>query len=242
MIKSASAWDLLEKYLRLEVLGTEHIPVNGKFICIANHSGVAGLDALVLSHQIKKIRGQKPTLLAHKLWFQSHLLTPLQKALGLIRADFNSSLKALKENDVLILFPEGENGNFKPSSRRYRLQNFKGGFARAALITGVPILPCIIIGAEETHINLGRLKGLRPFIGTDIPIPLNLIPLPIKWTIKFFEPIWIEGLEKDALNEQKINKICKSTRHFLQSKIVEELRQRKALSIERISIDDDDLP
>lgn len=234
--------DTLEKYLRLEVSGTEHIPETGSFICVANHSGIAGLDALMLAQQIKKIRGTQPSILAHKLWFAADVLAPLQKSLGLIRADFSSSLRGLQNGGALVLFPEGEGGNFKPTKRRYRLQDFRGGFARAALISGAPIVPCVIIGAEETHINLGRLTFLRKIIGTDIPLPLNLLPLPIKWKIKFFPPVRIRGQETDALDHARIDRECLKMRHLLQKKVVEELRRRKSIPLERIPIGDDDLP
>ena len=49
-------------------------------------------------------------------------------------------------------------GNFKASSNRYHLQEFKRGFIRMALLTKAPIIPTLIIGAEETHINLKQLK------------------------------------------------------------------------------------
>lgn len=234
--------DALEKYLRLEVVGLENVPRDGKFICVANHSGIAGLDALILAHEIKKVRGKQPQILAHKLWFHSAWQTAIQKQFGLIRADFNSSLRSLNQEEALILFPEGEGGNFKPTKRRYRLQDFRGGFARAALITGAPIVPCVIIGAEETHINLGRITFLKKIIGTDIPLPLNLLPLPIKWKIKFFKPLYIQGNATEALNAQRIDQECLKMRHYLQKKVVEELRQRKAIEIGRIQINDDDLP
>ena len=59
---------------------------------------------------------------------------------------------------MIILFPEGEKGNFKPSRKSYELQEFKRGFVRMALETQSPIIPTLVIGAEETHINLSQLK------------------------------------------------------------------------------------
>ncbi len=234
--------DFMGKYLRLDVKGAEHVPTSGKMICVANHSGFAGLDAVILAHEIRKVRSKQPLILAHKLWFKSSWLEPVQRQLGLIRADFNSSLSALNQGESLILFPEGESGNFKPIRRRYRLQDFRGGFVRAALITGAPIVPCVIVGAEETNINLGRLTFLKKIIGTDIPLPLNLVPLPIKWTITFLPPLHIEGHETDALNFARVQKESIKMRHYLQRALVEELRQRKALDIGKVSLDDDDIP
>ena len=236
------ALKMMAKYLRLQVSGTEHIPSNGKMICIANHSGFAGLDAIILANEIKKVRHEQPHILAHKLWFKSELLHAVRQKLGLVRADFNSSLHSLNEGNALILFPEGEGGNFKPTRRRYRLQSFRGGVARAAFITGAPIVPCVIVGAEESNINLGRLTFLSKIIGTDIPLPLNLIPLPIKWTIRFLPPIYIEGHKTDALNFRKVQRESTKLRHLLQRALVEELRERKSLHIGKVDLDDDDIP
>ena len=51
--------------------------------------------------------------------------------------------------------------------------------------TRAPIIPVVIIGAEETHINLGQLRVLDQLL----PLPLNLFPLPAKWKIKILLPV-----------------------------------------------------
>ncbi|HVJ65753.1 MAG TPA: 1-acyl-sn-glycerol-3-phosphate acyltransferase [Bdellovibrionota bacterium] len=239
---SQKALDFLVKYLRLEVHGLEHIPTSGRMICVANHSGFAGLDAIILANEIKKVRDTAPQILAHKLWFKSDGLEPLRKHFGLIRADFNATLMSLQRDEALILFPEGEGGNFKPTRRRYRLQDFRGGFARAALITGAPIVPCVIVGAEESNINLGRIRIFNKIIGTDIPLPLNLIPLPIKWSIKFLPPRHLEGMETEALDNARIDRESLKMRHHLQRALVDELRRRKSFHLGKVPLHDDDVP
>ena len=52
-----------------------------------------------------------------------------------------------------------------------------------------PIVPCTIVGAEESHLNLGNIDLSRFMKDIRIPIPLNLIPLPAKWKIRFWDPI-----------------------------------------------------
>ena len=97
------------------------------------------------------------------------------------------------------MFPEGFKGIGKPYADRYKLARFgRGGFVAAALRTGVPIVPCSIIGAEETYPMLGNLRSLARVLGLPyLPVtptfpwlgPLGLIPLPSKWIIEFGEPI-----------------------------------------------------
>ena len=54
--------------------------------------------------------------------------------MGFLEATTSNGLNLLKKNNMLILFPEGEYGNFKPSQKRYRLQEFKRGFVRMAVL------------------------------------------------------------------------------------------------------------
>jgi 1-acyl-sn-glycerol-3-phosphate acyltransferase len=57
------------------------------------------------------------------------------------------------------VWPEGFKGIGKPFSERYKLQRFgRGGFVSAALRTGVPIIPCSIVGAEEIYPIVGKCR------------------------------------------------------------------------------------
>lgn len=218
--------EIIRKYLRVEVEGVEHIPRTGPAIIVSNHSGYAGFDALMLSNEIRRAHQRVPKMVAHKLWFLGKPVKVLSEKMGFVEADMNHSLEILKEKELLILFPEGEAGNFKASHRRYRLQEFKRGFARLAMITNAPIIPAVVIGAEETHINLSQIRFTKYLLGTVIPVPLNIIPLPVKWKIRFLPPVHLHAQPSDAMNRQKVYKIARSMKHLLQKTIIEELRAR----------------
>ena len=96
--------------------------------------------------------------------------------MGFVEASKANGLNALKKKKLVALFPEGEYGNFKPTTKRYHLQEFKRGFIRLALETQAPIIPTLILGAEETHINLAQLKFTKYLRGMVLPLPLNIIP------------------------------------------------------------------
>ncbi len=117
-------------------------------------------------------------MLAHHLWFLTKATSIPAEKVGFIEATLPNARAQLKKNNLVILFPEGEYGNFKPSIDRYHLQNFKRGFIRMAIERQCPIIPTLIIGAEETHINLARLKFAKYLRGVVLPLPLNVIPLP----------------------------------------------------------------
>ena len=163
----------------------------------------------------------------HHLWFLTKTTSIPAQKLGFIEATTENGLKALRKNQLLVLFPEGEYGNFKPSSKAYQLQEFKRGFVRMALETNSPIIPTLVIGAEEAHVNLARLKLTKFLRGVIIPLPLNLIPLPSKWKIIFMKPILLP-YKKDAVSDSELmREIADDIRDKMQDRLNKELRKRK---------------
>lgn len=181
--------EILKKYFRLEIEGLENIPTKGPVIISPNHSGFSGFDALILSYILQQKTKRIPRVMTHHLWFLTDTTALPAQKMGFIEANFENGVRLLKKNNLVVLFPEGENGNFKPSSKKYQLQEFKRGFIRMALETDAQIVPTIILGAEETHINLKKLKFSKFLTGLVLPLPLNVIPLPAKWKIVFLKPV-----------------------------------------------------
>lgn len=220
-------FEIIRKYFRLEVEGIENIPAKGRAIVVPNHSGWTGLDAVMIGNEIFKQRHRVPRILAHKAWFLGDIKMISEK-MGMIEANFEAGTKMLKKNNVVVLFPEGEYGNFKPTSERYHLQEFKRGFVRMALATGAPIVPTLVIGAEESNINLTSLKFTKYLRGQIIPIPLNAMPLPAKWKIKFLKPISLENYSiKDIDNNEVTHKIAHDIQLHMQNELNNELKNRK---------------
>ncbi len=220
-------FEIIRKYFRLEVEGIENIPAKGRAIVIPNHSGWTGLDAVMIGNEIFKQRHRVPRILAHKAWFLGDIKMISEK-MGMIEANFETGVKMLKKNNVVVLFPEGEYGNFKPTSERYHLQEFKRGFVRMALATGAPIVPTLVVGAEESNINLTALKFTKYLKGQIIPIPLNVMPLPAKWKIKFLKPISLEGYSiKDIDNNEVTHEIAHKIQVQMQNELNEVVNNRK---------------
>jgi 1-acyl-sn-glycerol-3-phosphate acyltransferase len=235
--------EIIRRYLRVECEGLEHIPRDRPSIIVSNHSGYAGFDALMLMNEIRRHLDITPRTVAHKLWFFGKPVRVVSEKMGLIEADMANCLKLLRQDQSLILFPEGEAGNFKPSNRRYRLQEFKRGFVRLSLITGAPIVPACVIGAEETHINLSQIKFTKYLFGTVVPLPLNVIPLPVKWKIKFLPPVKLEGLQAvDAMNREVVYRESQRIRHLIQKALIQELRTRKVAGLGKVTFTPDDEP
>lgn len=220
--------EIIRKYFRLEIEGIENIPKKGKALIIPNHSGYSGFDAVLLGHEIFQRAHRIPRVLTHHLWFFTQATAIPAQKMGFIEATTQNALRLLRKNNAVILFPEGEKGNFKSTAKRYRLQDFKRGFVRMALTTQAPIIPTVIIGAEETHINLKQLKFTKYLIGSVLPLPLNIVPLPAKWKIKFLPPIYLP-FKPDAVNDSElVHEIAADIRELIQTEIAKELSLRKS--------------
>ena len=221
--------EIARKYFRLQVEGTENIPHRGPALIAPNHSGYSGFDAMLLSHEIFKSTGRIPRVLTHHLWFLSPATAIPAEKIGFIEANMANGLAQLQKNNLVVLFPEGEYGNFKPTSKRYHLQEFKRGFIRMALEKQCPIIPTLILGAEETHINLAQLKFTKYLRGLVLPLPLNVIPLPAKWRIKFLPPIHLPYQPSAANDRELVAEIAQDIREQMQAAISEEVSRRGSI-------------
>lgn len=221
--------ELMKTYFRVKVENGQYVPKRGAAVVIANHSGVSGFDAMVLHHEITRASKRYPRVLTHHLWFLNKTTAIPAQKLGFIEATTDNGIKALEKKQIVVLFPEGEYGNFKPSSKAYHLQEFKRGFVRMALQTGSPIIPTLVIGAEETHVNLSRLKLTRFLRGVVLPLPLNIIPLPSKWRIIFMEPIKLPYKKESANDRELVHELAEEIKEKMQERLNLELKKRDSV-------------
>src|SRR6185437_11939264 len=221
--------EIMKKYFRVRVEGAENLPKRGSAIIAPNHSGISGFDAMVLHHEITRASGRYPRVLMHHLLFLTKTTSIPASKLGFIEANMENGIKSLQKQQMIILFPEGEQGNFKPSSKAYQLQEFKRGFIRMALETGAPIIPTVVIGAEETHVNLSQLQLTKFLRGLVIPVPLNLIPLPSKWKIIFMDPIPVERNLKKLEDREYVRDLAFKIQDQMQKRIREEIKNRESV-------------
>ncbi|MCA6381045.1 MAG: acyltransferase family protein [Cytophagales bacterium] len=223
------AMEIMRKYFRVQVEGLENIPKRGAAIIAPNHSGYTGFDALLLAHILHRDFKRIPRVLTHQFWFLTKTTAIPAQKLGFTEATFENGVSALEKNNLIIIFPEGEKGNFKPTTDMYQLQEFRRGFVRMAVSTSAPIIPTLIIGAEETHINLSQLKFTKYLRGTVLPLPLNIIPLPVKWKIKFLPPIYLP-YEKSSVHDRDLMKeVAEDIQERMQDALSDEIQKRKSV-------------
>jgi len=100
-------------------------------------------------------------MLGADLVFQTPFVGQLARKSGSTLAGNADAERLLAGGDLVGVWPEGFKGVGKPFSERYKLQRFgRGGFVAAAIRTGVPIIPCSIVGAEEIYPIIGKLNTL----------------------------------------------------------------------------------
>jgi 1-acyl-sn-glycerol-3-phosphate acyltransferase len=206
---------LYRNWFRVEVRGIEHVPGEGGALLVANHSGAVALDAYMTAIAVHDEHPQHRflRLLGADLVFRTPFVGELARKSGATLAASSDAERLLSAGELVGVWPEGFKGIGKPFSERYKLQRFgRGGFVSAALRTRTPIIPCAIVGAEETYPIIGNLPTLARLLGVPyLPVtptwplfgPLGLLPLPSKWLIEFGAPVptdaYDPGAEEDPM-------------------------------------------
>ena len=192
---------LYTHWFRVETIGMQNLPLTGAALVVANHSGTLPIDAMMTGLAIhdEHPRHRHLRMLAADLVFTLPFVGSLARKTGQTLACNPDAERLLRAGELVGVWPEGFKGVGKPFHDRYKLQRFgRGGFVSAALRTGVPIIPCSIVGAEEIYPMIGNIKPLARLLGAPyFPVtplfpllgPLGMIPLPSKWYIEFGEPI-----------------------------------------------------
>jgi 1-acyl-sn-glycerol-3-phosphate acyltransferase len=234
---------LYDTWFRVETRGLDNVPDTGAALVVANHSGTLPLDALMVAMALLDHHPAHRHLrmLAADLVFSLPVLAPLARKGGNTLACNADAERLLSGGELVGVWPEGFKGIGKPFRERYKLQRFgRGGFVSAALRTGAPIIPCSIVGAEETYPMLGNAKTLARLLGLPyLPItptfpllgPLGAVPLPSKWIIEFGEPIETAELGGAAAAEDPmlVFNLTDQVRETIQSTLYTLLMQRRSI-------------
>jgi 1-acyl-sn-glycerol-3-phosphate acyltransferase len=168
------------------------------------------------------------------------VLGELARKTGQTMACTEDAERLLAAGELVGVWPEGFKGVGKPFRDRYKLQRFgRGGFVSAALRTGVPIIPCSIVGAEEIYPKiadvrpLARLFGLPYFpVTPTFPLlgPLGAVPLPTKWRIEFGEPIRTDDYPVTAADDPMLTfNITDQVRENIQQTLYRMLARRRSV-------------
>ena len=199
----------IKGYHRAEVRGLDSFPPGGALV-VSNHSGgLFPVDVPVFATGFyEKFGYDRPVYtLSHDMMFNGPIAEFFVRT-GFIRASHENADEALRSGGVVVVFPGGDYDVYRPTLSENKI-DFDGrtGYVRAALNAGVPIVPTVGIGGQETQLYLSRGIGLAHLLRLDklmrvkiLPIsvgfpfglsavlPIN-VPLPTKIVMQVLEPI-----------------------------------------------------
>jgi len=205
-------WLFSTVYFRAEVSGFERVPEDGPVMFVGNHSGGNMTpDSMVFMLGFNTYFGvERPIYaLAHSLVTSWPIVGRLAKRWGIITAGPNAASAALKTGASVLVYPGGDVDTHRPWTARHEIR-FDGrrGFLRLAKRAGVPIVPVVSVGGQDTYLPLTDGQAAARFLRLDklarlkvLPVSLALpwglnvgdflghIPLPAKIRMEVLEPI-----------------------------------------------------
>jgi 1-acyl-sn-glycerol-3-phosphate acyltransferase len=234
---------LYSRYFRVRLLGIENVPDTGGALLVANHSGGLPYDGAMLIYGIfrEHPRHRRVRALIANFAFRSGWMAGVVSRVGGVPAAPAAARALLGAGELVGVFPEGLRGVGKLYRERYRLERFgRGGFARLARETGVPMLPVAVVGAEEIHPVVAKVTTLASPLGIPyIPItptfpllgPLGLLPVPTKWTIQIGEPIpsVAPGADQPEDRAAAVAEAAERVRSRIDGMIADLLTQRRSI-------------
>ena len=126
---------------------------------------------------------------------------------GIIHASRENAATALRSGAIVLVFPGGDHDSYRPTLNQNVIDfNGRKGYVKTAIETGVPIVPVVSIGGQETQFFLTRgnwlakrvgLKRLRvEILPISIGLPFGLttflvpnFPLPAKIVTQVLKPV-----------------------------------------------------
>jgi 1-acyl-sn-glycerol-3-phosphate acyltransferase len=233
---------LYKRWFRIDTVGMEHIPAEGRCLVVANHSGTLPLDGVMLRTAVRLEHQQHRELrwLAEDFIYYLPFVGAFMNRIGAVRACQENAERLLDKDSLIAVFPEGVKGIGKLYGERYKLQRFgRGGFIRLALRTQTPIVPAAIIGAEESNPMLYRIEYLSKAVGLPyFPVtptfpalgPLGLLPAPTKWRIELGQPLGFEGYGPEAADDHVlVGRLAERVRASIQQMVDGGVKKRQSV-------------
>ncbi len=235
---------VLKAWHRTDVRGLDHLPQGGALV-VSNHSGgVFPMDVPVFATGFYDHAGyDRPVYTLSFDLILTGLTADFFRKTGYIKANHTNAEQALRSGGIVVVFPGGDHDVYRPTMQRNRI-DFGGrtGYIKAALSAGVPIVPMVAIGGQETQFYLTRGAGIAkllrldkllrakvmPFtigfpFGLSAVFPIN-VPLPTKIVMEVLEPIDITAEFGD---DPDIDEVDSHVRRVMQRALNKLSRERR---------------
>ena len=230
-------------YFRGEVRGLENVPAEGPSLLVGNHSGGTLIaDTFVFAGEFYEHFG--PERRFHQLAHDVAVRVPGTgiSRWGTVAASHDNAGRAFDMGAPVLVYPGGDYETFRPTWHSDKIQ-FGGrkGFVKLALERGVPIVPVVAIGGQETALFVTRGEraaratgwaertrikvmplALAPPFGISLMELPTRLPLPAKITIEVLPPIDLEERFGPNLNHDRIYEQVTAQMQRTLSKLQEE--------------------
>ena len=230
---SAFAW-IYRFYFKVDVYGLDNVASRGRGILIGNHSGGVAIDgAMVMGSMLLDAEPPRlPHAMIDKFIHQFPGASQLMARTGQFTGNPDQAKRLLRDERLLLVFPEGARGTAKLAKDADSLIEFGTGFMRLALETKSPIFPFGFVGGGEALPTIANLKRLGRLMGVPY-IPVTkwglLIPKPTRFQLLYGRPMIFEGTghESDEVVNAMVNRV--------KERIHDLIQQGRALREKRIS-------
>ena len=235
---------VIKRYFRAEVRDLDRMPSAGGALLVSNHSGgMFTPDVLVFAPAFyEKFGFDRPVYtLAHYGVFLGNVGDWLRRS-GVIEASRENAANALRSGAVVLVFPGGDYDSYRPTFTENVIDfNGRKGYVRTAIETGVPIVPMVSIGAQETQLFLARGDSIARRLGltrarleilplsVGFPFGLSMIlppnlPLPAKVVTRVLKPIDIAAQFGD---DPDVDEVDLHVRAVMQAGLDDLARERR---------------
>jgi len=225
-------------YWRIEVIGGEHIPRQGRAVVVGAHRGFMPCDGVMAFEFVAREVGRYMRFLIHPCLIKTPFPFDFNK-LGSLKVSRENADYVLQHDELLAFYPEGIQGAFRYYREVYQLGKFgRDEYVKAALRNQAPIVPFVTVGSAEIFPVLAKIhwrwwkeKSLWPCFPIAPPFPLLPLPLPTKWHTQFLEPLHVEHhYPPEAANDlATVRAISQEVRARMQDAIDNMLKRRKSI-------------
>jgi len=158
---------IAKHYFRSEVRNLARIPAGGALF-VSNHSGgptTTDLPTFAV-HFYDRFGYDRPLYtLSHDVLSVGPTKQFFQR-IGFISASRDNAARALASDAAVMVFPGGDYDAMRPTLKQDVIDfNGRTGYVRTAIDAGVPIVPIVSIGGQETQFFLTRGTGLAKRVG-----------------------------------------------------------------------------
>jgi 1-acyl-sn-glycerol-3-phosphate acyltransferase len=185
-------------YFSVRTRGIEHVPARGRAMLVGNHSGGIAIDAamVVVSCMLEMDPPRLAQGMAEKFISRTPFFGAWTSRIGQLPGLPEHAERLLRDERLLLVFPEGARGTAKLFRERYSLVEFGTGFMRLALKTDAPIVPFTVLGGGEAFPTIANAFRLGHIFGFPyLPVVAYGVPLPIpaRIEIEYGRPMRFSG-------------------------------------------------